>query len=148
MSVPKTARGRSRRRSTVRPPMRAAAAALAPTDTRDRRAVPGDGALDPFAQRCSRLEAEELPRTSRVDASARLAVRLLLIPRDAALVSRHVGDELGEVLDGDLMGRAEIDRLGAVEAFRGQHESLDTVVDVQELARRRSVAPEHDLVVR
>ena len=34
----------------------------------------------------------------------------------------------------------------AVVALGGEHEPVDAVVDVEELARRRAVAPEHDLV--
>ena len=65
MSVPTTARGRSRRRSTVCPPRRAAPTAVLRTDTRNRRAVPRDGALDALAQRRPRLEPEELARPRR-----------------------------------------------------------------------------------
>ncbi len=52
--------------------------------------------------------------------------------------------ELGELADRDLVAAAEVDRLGAVVPLCGEQESLGAVVDVQELARRRSVAPEHD----
>ena len=58
-----------------------------------------------------------------------------------------VGDRLGEISDRGLDTGAEVDRLGAVVALRGQAESFDAVVDVEELAGRRAVAPEHDLVL-
>src|SRR4249919_4091566 len=140
-------RGRSRRRSIVRPPRRAAAIALARADTGDRRPVPGDGALESLAQRRSRLEREELACARAVDAPTRLAVRFLGVPRDRSLVPRHVGDQLGEVADRDLAGRSEVDRLRAVVALCREYETLDAVVHVEELARRGPVAPQHDLVL-
>src|SRR4029079_9989142 len=118
MKTPRTARGRSSRRSTLRPPQRAAAKALRRADTRDRRAVPRDGALDPLAQRCLRLEPDGLPGARRVNASPRLAVRFRRVPGDAAFVPGHVGDQLRELADGDLACRAEIDRGRAVVLLR------------------------------
>src|SRR5581483_8973513 len=43
---------------------------------------------------------------------------------------------------------AQVDRLGAVVPFRGEHQPVDAIVDVEELARGGAVAPEHDLAVR
>ena len=91
---------------------------------------------------------KQLARARRVDAAARLSVRLRRVPPDASLESRHARDELGEVADRDLLAGAEVHRLGRVVAIRREHEPLDAVVDVEELARRRAVAPEHDLLRR
>ena len=41
---------------------------------------------------------------------------------------------------------AEVHGIGAVIALRGEHETLDAVVDVEELPSRRAVSPEDDLV--
>src|SRR5207253_4468973 len=90
--------------------------------------VPGDGALEPFAQRRSRLEPEELAGTRRVEPAARLAVRHRLVPDDPPLEAGHVGDGLGELADRDLLSRAEVDRLGAVVVARREQDPLDAVV--------------------
>jgi hypothetical protein len=54
-------------------------------------------------------------------------------------------DQLGEVLDRDLLAGAEVDRLVAVVPERCEHDPLGAVVDVEELACGRAVAPEDDL---
>src|SRR5437588_7238312 len=110
------------------------------------RPVPGDRLLEPRAERCARLEAEQLLRARRVERAARLPVRHARVPDDLALEPGQLRDQLGEVADGDLRARAEVHRLVAVVALRAEHEALDRVLDVEELARRRAVAPQHDLL--
>ena len=67
---------------------------------------------------------------------------------DLAREAGDVGDELRELADRDLGAGTEVDRLVAVVALGDQHQALDEIVDVEELAGRRAVAPEHDLAVR
>ena len=59
------------------------------------------------SRRAARSRASN-PKSSRaparVDATTRLSVRLGRVPDDLALVARHLGDELGELADGDLLG--------------------------------------------
>ena len=81
----------------------------------------------------------------RVEAAPRLAVRHRRVPHDLAFEAGELRDQLGELADRDLDARAEVHGLGAVVALGGEHEPFDAVVDVEELARRRAVAPEHDL---
>src|ERR1051326_9202179 len=64
-------------------------------------AVPRNRSLKALPQRRPRLEAEELARARPVDASPRLAVRLRLVPLDPPAEPRDVGDELGELANGD-----------------------------------------------
>src|SRR4051812_34818389 len=106
-------------------------------------AIPGHGALETFAQRCLRLEAEQLARAGCVDASPRLAVRHRRVPGDLPPEADDVGDELRELADRDLLARAEVHGLGSVVALGCEHDALDAVLDVEELARWRAVAPEH-----
>src|SRR5215510_13830607 len=104
MREPSTATGRSRSESSVRPAPRAAATEVLVTDTSQVRGpVPADGALEPVAQGRAGLEAEELACAGGVDAAARLPARLRLVPGDPAFEAGHVGDELGELADGDLL---------------------------------------------
>ena len=49
---------------------------------------------------------------------------------------------------GDLDAAAQVDRLARVVALGRQHDALGGVLDVEELARRRAVAPQHDLARR
>src|SRR5829696_10486054 len=100
------------------------------------RAVPGDGALETFAERRPRLEPEQLPGTRGVERTARLPVRHRRVPDDLSREAGRVGDGLGELADGGLDAGAEVDRLGAVVALRREHQPLDAVVDVEELAAR------------
>ncbi len=93
------------------------------------------------------IEAEELPRAACVDAAAWLSARLRLVPDDPTVVACDGSDELGELADRDLLARSEVHGLGAVVALRGEDEALDAVLDVEELPRRRAVAPEDDLVL-
>src|SRR3954452_10052563 len=109
------------------------------------RAVPGDRPLETLPERRARLEAEELLRARGVEAPARLAIRHRLVPGDLAREARQLGDQPGELLDRDLLARADVDRLLAVVWLGGQRERSGRVVDVEELARRRAIAPEHDL---
>ena len=85
-------------------------------------------------------------RAACVETAARLPVRHRAVPRDPALEAGDVGDELGEIADRDLVAGTEVDRLPAVVALGGERQPVDTVVDVEELAGGRAVAPEHDLV--
>ena len=57
------------------------------------------------------------PRRGRRRGAARLAVGLGRVPHDLALEAGGVRDQLGQVADGDLVARAEVDRLGAVIAL-------------------------------
>src|SRR6187402_983663 len=117
MSAPTTARGRSRRRSTVCPPRRAAPIAVLRADTRDRRAVPRDGPLETLAQRRLRLEPEELPRAGGVDAPPRLTVRLGPVPPDVTGESGDIRYERGQIADRDLARGADVRRVRAAVAL-------------------------------
>ena len=82
-----------------------------------------------------------------IELPARLAVRLRRVPADLA-------GEAGQSAISSARSRiaisspdAEIHRLGTVVLLGGEHDALDGVVDVEELARRRAVAPEHDLAL-
>src|SRR5215218_9927759 len=98
-------------------------------------AEPGDRALEAFAQRRARLEAEQLPRAGRVERAARLAVRHRRVPDDLAREARQLGDQLGGISDRRLDAGPEVDRVAAVVALGGEREPLGGVVHVQELAR-------------
>ena len=106
------------------------------------------------SRRCRRsnevrgLEAEALARARDVEAPARLAVRLAGVPDEAARRSRSArAISVGQVADRDLVAAAEVHRVARVVALGGEHDPLGGVLDVEELARRRAVAPQHDLGV-
>src|SRR3954467_6826024 len=112
---------------------------------RGLRAIPGNRPLEALAQRRAGLEPEQLLRAGGVQASAWLPVRHRLVPGDLAAESRQLGDQLGELTDRDLLARADVHRLLPVVAVRGERERLGCVLDIEELAGRGAVAPEHDL---
>ena len=57
------------------------------------------------------------------------------IPEDTALVAYHLGHELGEGLDGELLAGAGID---------GLHTEVGQVIDIEELAQGAAIAPASD----
>src|SRR3954470_14314173 len=71
-------------------------------------AIPGDGPLEPLAQRRLRLEPELPLRPRGIEAPARLAVRHRLVPDDPAFEVGQLRDELGELSDRDLLRRADV----------------------------------------
>ena len=97
---------------------------------------------------CSPLQ----PKSSRARDASRLRrgwpfgidVSHVIAPVEAD----RLRDELGRLADRRLDPRAEVHRLGAVVALGRADEPVDAVVDVEVLARRRAVAPQHDLVGR
>ena len=111
------------------------------------RPVPGHGPLEPVAQRRRRLPAEELAgAASRRGRGA--------AGRSASSVSQMISPSK-PVTSATISASSRIEvsspvpRLTgsrAVVALGGEREPLDAVVDVEELPRRRAVAPEHDLV--
>ena len=127
---------------------------------RQRRGIGAHDGAPVVAPACSRYHAivRSSPSRSGVRASkpnssrARVASRLRRgwpfgferVPRDLAVEAGQLRDQLGQIADRDLVAGAEVDRLGAVVPLGGEHEPFDAVVDVEELARRRAVAPEHD----
>src|SRR5919197_2173155 len=64
------------------------------------------------------------------------------VPQDLALVPDRRGDQAGEVLDGDLLARPEVDRFWTVVALKRQLERPRRIPHVQELAGGAAVAPE------
>src|ERR1700722_13890338 len=94
-------------------------------------AVPGDGAGEAVSQLGAGFEAEELAGTRHVELAARLAVRHRRVPGDLAAETGQLGDQRGQVADRDLAARAEVDRLGAVIALRGEDQPVGSVLDVE-----------------
>src|SRR6478735_9976337 len=112
-----------------------------------RSAVPRDRPLQALGQRRLRLEAEQPLRLRGIERAARLAVGHGRVPADLAREARQLGDRRGQLADRGLDAGAEVDRLGAVVELGRTDEAVRAVLDVEELARRRAVAPEHDLVL-
>src|SRR4051794_35765362 len=110
--------------------------------------IPGDRLLEPLTQRRASTEAEELLRACRVELSPRLAVRHRRVPHQLAVESRQLRDQLRQLADRRLDARAQVDRLDAVVPLGRQGQTLGCVVDVEELARRRPVAPQDHLAAR
>ena len=87
-------------------------------------------------------------RARHVEPAARLAVRLAGVPDEAALVARPpCAIFCGQIADRDLLAAAQVDRVAGVVTLGREHDALGRVLDVEELARRRAVAPQHHLAV-
>src|SRR3954454_22923627 len=95
------------------------------------RAEPGDGPLEPLAQRRARLEAEQLPGARGVERAARLAVRHRRVPDDLPRDPRQVGDQFRRLANRGLDAGSEVDRVAAVVPLRGERETLGCVLDVE-----------------
>ena len=96
---------------------------------------------------CARLEAEALLGARDVQPPSRLSVGFAGVPDEAALEARRLRELPGQVTDRDLDAAAQVDRIAGVVSLGRQHDALGRVLDVEELARRRAVAPQHDLAV-
>src|SRR4051794_29813255 len=99
-------------------------------------AVPADRPCETLAQRRARAEAEESLGARCVELPARLPVRHRRVPHDLSAETGQIGDRLRELADRRFDARAEVHRLPAVVALRGQQEALGAILDVQELACR------------
>src|SRR5262245_58437135 len=106
--------------------------------------VPFDRPSQAILKERLRPEAELALGAAYVQTPARLAVGLAGIPDDIALEAGQPGDRLDEVADRDLHAAAKVDRLVALVALGRQHDPRGGVLDIQELARRRAVAPDLD----
>src|SRR3954447_7599641 len=106
-----------------------------------------DRAGEAVAQRDGGLEPHPLARPRDVEVPRRLAVRLRGVPVDLARVADEVADRLGQLSDARLDAGADVDRLRAVEVLGREQQRAGGVVDVEELARGGSRAPEVDGLV-
>ena len=76
-----------------------------------------------------------------VEQLARSAVGLGCVPQDAALVAYHFSHKLGKLLDGKLLAGSGVYSLVARIIVHQEHAEVGEVVDVEEFAKRRAVAP-------
>src|SRR6478752_1617274 len=97
---------------------------------------PRDGPREAVFERGPRHEAEALLGAPNVEAATGLPVRLRGVPHESAAVAHGAADEVGEILDRDLLAAAEVDRVGAVVFLRRSDQPFGRVLDVEELARR------------
>src|ERR1700694_3237635 len=79
------------------------------------------------------------------EAPPRLAVGLGRVPHDVTSVPDETPKRLDELLDRDLVARAEVDRIGPVVTFSCEHDPGRSIVDKQELPARRAVSPDLDV---
>ena len=77
---------------------------------------------------------------------ARGAVRAGGVPFDVAFVANNLGDQFGELLDGQLLPRSGVYGLVAAVVVHQEDAEVGEVVDIEELAQRRAVAPASHLL--
>src|ERR1051325_11698263 len=118
----------------------------AATGARTRR-WRGEGAGPASLERRGGAKAEAALGAPGVEQPPRLTARLGRVPDDAARVADGAGDDAGEIADADLVAGADVHRLRALVSLRREHDSLGRIFDVEKLARRRAVAPQHHLAV-
>ena len=63
------------------------------------------------------------------------------IPLDLAGVAHDLGDQLGQLLDGQLLAGTSVDRLVAGVVVHQEDAQVCKVVHIQELTQRRTIAP-------
>ena len=66
------------------------------------------------------------------------------VPEDAALIAHHLGHELGEGFDGELLAGAGIHGLVAAVVIHEEHAEVGQVIDIEELAQGAAIAPAGD----
>src|ERR1700760_3492238 len=106
--------------------------------------VPVDGARQAFFHRRPGAEAEFVGRAGYVELAPGLTVGLRRIPDDLAAEPDPGGDCPCQIADGDLLAGTEIHRLPLVVLLRGDDDALGGILDIEKLARRRSIAPQRD----
>src|SRR4051812_36378892 len=94
---------------------------------------PFDRSLQAFFEGCLRCETERVKRARGVEHAPRLAVRLSRVPAHRASEADQPPDCLRQVTDSYLPPGAQVDRLRAVVALRGECYALGRVVDVEKL---------------
>src|SRR5207247_6464421 len=130
------------------PPRRSTAASGRCTPPRSWRAhlpVPVDRPPQPFLQRVARLQPDEAIGALGARGPPRVPAALARVERDPARVAGEPGDEVHEVADADLPAGGEVHALRALEPLGGEHEAGREVLDVEEVARGRAVAPDDEL---
>src|SRR2546430_8836711 len=97
---------RPARAAALHPQRRTASAARSSRSSRLRGgdcarvlAIPGNRPREAFTERRPRLEAEQLARAPRVEATARLAVRHRGVPLDLAFETGELCDQLRQLAD-------------------------------------------------
>src|SRR6266542_2822048 len=120
----------------------------APSNRRLRRvllSIPGHRPAKAIGKRGLGPPTEGEPGAARLKLAPRLTVGAGRIPDDLAAEVRFPRDESREIADGNLLTGTEIDGLRRIVPLGRQEDRLGGVFDVQKLARRRAVAPEHHL---
>src|SRR5207237_3308616 len=112
-----------------------------------RSRVPGDGPVEAFGQRRGGSKSEEFLGPADVQTSARLAVRLVGIEQNAAVKANLAGDKRGQIGNGYLSTRTNVDRLRRIQMLRGQNNGAGSVLDVEKLPRRAPGAPDNDFAL-
>src|SRR4051794_16194098 len=79
-----------------------------------------DRAAQALLETHTRLERDQLARTTYIQEPLGLAIGLRRIPDRLALISDEPRDHLGEVTDPGLLTSADIHRLGRLESLSGE----------------------------
>src|SRR4051794_22581706 len=111
------------------------------------RPIPIDRLRQAGGERRAGAEPELVRGALDVEHPPRLAVRFRRVPHDLAFETCGLPDEHRQVVDRDLLAAAEVHRLALLVFFGGRDDAVRRIFDVEELARRRAVAPQHDLAL-
>ena len=102
---------------------------------------PSNSLLEPLAKRMLGLKTDRLFDAADVQTSARLAVRLRLVPYDTALVAEFCGNHERKALNRDLLARSQIERERIVVLFRSLKNPFCSIFDLEKFASRCPVSP-------
>src|SRR5918999_3551818 len=108
---------------------------------------PAVGGLQPLAQRDRRLPPQHLTQPAIVGVTAAHALGAVDMPQRDAVLTRHLDDHPGQLVDRHHLLAAEVERLLVVRLHEPV-DPLDAVIDVAERPRLLTVAPDLDLPAR
>src|SRR6266542_3729553 len=105
--------------------------------------IPGDRLIKTYRQGGTRLEVEQFPGPSHVQAAPWLPIGLVRVEEQFALKAGLVRDEAGESRDGNFLARPHVHRTEYIVGLRGQLDGSRCVLDVKELPCWFAGPPDH-----
>src|SRR5262245_41986098 len=102
--------------------------------------------MQPRFERLFRFEAKKTLGLCRVQRSSRLTIWFTVFPYYLTLVTGNLSNNPGQFSNTDFDSRSEIYRLAFVVPFTGEQNAFCCVIDIEELARRRSCSPQNNPV--
>ena len=93
------------------------------------------------------MRSDPIASARHVQAAPRLSVRLVGLPDELALEAGQPGDHFRQVLDRNLITRAQVHRVRSIVLFSRLQDSLGGILDIKKFPGRRTVSPDHHFLI-